>query len=227
MAGLQTNIKQLDADVKAMKTAIADKGVAVPMGAPTSAIAEKIDEVYDAGLGEGAAICAAKHYTYNFIGDGSGSVSFPVPFEPDAVEIIGFDPIFASRTNSLLMFTGDRRSLGQLSGFLQYAKGNGGISNAALAYAALSNRCSWAEGILTFKDVAGSTAVTFGKGCAYTAIVVKYTDQTDKERITDFVNNLTGSGTASLQKAKVEAAFTDNEWATLISTKPNWTFTLI
>ena len=201
--------------------------VVAGVGSNEAELQAKYDEGKADGITEGAEICAAKHFTYNFVGDGSGSVSFPVPFEPDAVEIIGMDPIFASRTNSLLLFVCDRRSLGQLSGFVQYARGNGGITNAALSYSALSSRCYWPDGVLTVKDVAGSTAVTFGTGCAYTAIAVKYTEQTDKERITEFVNGLTGSGTASLQKAKVEAAFTDDEWAALIATKPNWTFTLV
>jgi hypothetical protein len=35
------------------------------------------------------------------------------------------------------------------------------------------------------------------------------------------------SGSVTLNQAKVNAAFTDEEWAALIAEKPNWTFTFI
>ncbi len=183
-----------------------------------------------AGLGEGAAICAAKHFTYNFIGDGSGSVSFHVPFEPDAVQIYGYDTKVLNMPNTLLTFGFDLRALGRLGGTLFYSSsGNGSaVGNQAAGYSRVLERYSRTEdGVVTIKDVGGtSVSLVFGNGCLYTAVAVKYTEQTDKERITDFVNRLTGSGTAALNKAKVEAAFTNDEWAALIATKPNWTFTL-
>lgn len=56
---------------------------------------------------------------------------------------------------------------------------------------------------------------------------MKYTDKTDKERIAEMVNGLTGSGSLTLNKNKVNAAFTTEEWNALIATKPDWTFAFI
>ncbi len=51
----------------------------------------------------------------------------------------------------------------------------------------------------------------------------------NKESIVSVINALSSSAsgqTATFKKSAKEAAFTDDEWAALIATKPNWTFQL-
>ena len=191
-------------------------------------IAENESKVYEAGLDKGAEICSAKHLVYNFVGDGSGSVSFHVPFEPDAVHIIGFDPTYTKTPYAIGLFCYDRRAFGTMAGAALYGNASGASTTVNYSTTSALNRYSRTEdGVVTIGNISSSLSLEFSPGYVYTAIAVKYTEQTDKERITAFVSGLTGSGTVTLNRAKVNAAFTDDEWATLIATKPNWTFTWI
>lgn len=199
-------------------------------GSDPADLQAKYDEGVTAGEANGAAICAAKHFVHNFVGDGSNTATFCVPFEPDEVQVFGFDPTSLSQSNCLLEFCYDLRAFGQCVGFLQYVKSaSAGMTSTAFSARTAVQRYSRADdGTITITGIGTSSAVIkFGEGFVYTVVAVKHAEQTDKERITAFVNRLTGSGTVSLQQAKVEAAFTDDEWAALIATKPGWTFTWI
>ena len=64
---------------------------------------------------------------------------------------------------------------------------------------------------------------------AYTGFDTHWSTKLSRESITSIVNALsdTTSGmTVTFSQTAVDAAFTDDEWATLIAAKPNWTFTL-
>lgn len=183
---------------------------------------------YDQGVEDGTALCTCQHFTVNFVGTGTSSASFYVPFEPDALFIIGFDPTFNKKPYALGSFIADLRAFGQVAGNAAYDQASGTMANVAFTTASVLNRYSQTEdGVVTIQNISNSTTIVFDACYIYTAIAVKYTDQTDKERIGTFVSRLTGSGAVALNEAKVTAAFTDNEWATLVATKPNWTFSWI
>lgn len=202
-----------------------DRDILVAGGGYTDA---DLQAKYDQGLEAGTAICAAKHFVCNFVGDGSGSASFYVPFEPDVVQIIGFDPTYNKTPYALGSFCYDQRAFGFAAGFMQYGMATGASASQAMTTKTALNRYSRTEdGIITISNLHSSSPVVFYPNYSYTVVAVKYTDQTDKERITDYVNRLAGSGTVTLNQTKVAAAFTDDEWAVLIATKPNWTFTWI
>ena len=172
--------------------------------------------------------CATNHFVHSFVGDGSTSVSFCVPFEPDSLQIVGFDPHLPKRSFALAGFSCDLRAFGTLGGLAAFGSETGSsLSTALFTTTTLLNRYSRTEdGMVTIQNIS-SKGVFFGKDFVYTVIAVKYADRSDKERITDFVNNLTGSGTVALNQGKVRAAFTDEEWAVLIATKPEQTFSWI
>lgn len=191
-----------------------------------------LQESYDRGktdgLDAGVAICATKHFVHGFVGDGSNSVSFYVPFEPDAVWIIGFDPTYNKAPYALGSFCYDRRAFGFAAGIVQYGLASGSSTSQAMTTKTALNRYSRTEdGTITISNLHSTSPVVFYSGYVYTVVAVKYTEQTDTERITDFVNQLENSGTVTLNQAKVEAAFTEDQWAALIATKPDWTFTWI
>lgn len=175
--------------------------------------------------------CAQKHFVHNFVGDGGTSYSFHVPFEPDVVQIMGFDQTCIKKNYWLVLVVCELRAFGLLGGQMQYgdSTSSSGVFNLGYTTASVLTRYSRAnDGTITIANIGPSDkVVTYGEGVPYTAIAVKYTEQTDKERITEFVNRLTGSGSATLNQAKVNAAFTDEEWAALIAAKPDWTFSWI
>ena len=79
------------------------------------------------------------------------------------------------------------------------------------------------QGDLTnIKD--GNLECTFPTGLSYQVVATKMDDRTLAQRYTAFVESLTGSGTAQVCKAKIEEAFTADQWAQLKASKPNWTF---
>ena len=185
----------------------------------------KYDEGVAVGEANGAAICAAQHFITNFYGNGTTTASFYIPFEPDLLLVAGFSPLAYKGVDKASMAVFDFRAFGAVGGIGTYGNTNG---MANTMYGTSSSRFTQAEnGMFTINGLSGSRTVVFDSQIVYTVVAVKYTEQTDKERITEFVNHLTGSGTATLYQKKVEAAFTDEEWADLIATKPDWTFTWI
>ena len=186
------------------------------------------DEGFTVGEQSGLADCAAQHFVHNFIGDGGTSYSFHVPFEPDFIQIFCFDPTVINKASVLASFFYDRRAFGLYAGTYQYGSGSGSLKNGAFSTTSASTRYVRAEdGTITVKDFTSSAVIVYGAGLPYTIVAVKYAEQSDKERITAFVNGLTGGGSVTLNQAKVNAAFTTDEWAELIGTKPNWTFNLV
>lgn len=194
-----------------------------------------VRSVYDSGhthgMEDGAELCMGMHFVRNFIGDGGVSHSVHVPFEPDVVCITGFDPTCIKKNYQMAMVMCDIRAFGVLGGLVEYgdAGTSSGIANMAYTTTSMLTRYSrTADGTITLANIGPSgRTVVYGAGVPYTLIAVKYAEQTDKERITAFVKRLTGSGSVTLNKSKVNAAFTDSQWAALIATKPGWTFSWI
>ena len=199
------------------------------VGAVHSVHADAYEEGHKDGKNEEAELCATKHFVHNFVGDGNSTHSFCIPFEPDVIQIFGFDPALFNTPYALAVVICNMAAFGLLGGMTYYGSASGGMANMAYTSTAMRTRYSrTADGIVTIKNIGGTTAdVVFATGFPYTAVAVKYVEQTDKERITAFVNRLTGSGKVTLNQAKVNAAFTDDEWAALIAGKPNWTFNWI
>lgn len=209
------------ADAIRAKTGTADK-LAFPDG-----MAAAIPGVYAAGEAAEAARCAAKHFVTTIEGNGETSISFLVPFEPDLLIAVCNDPAAQYTSGSLASFFADRAALGQIGGSTDVYNGSGTTNGNLSTVTKALERCSRAEdGIVTLKDLATSLPA-FALGRPYVISAVKYTDKTDRERITEFVQSLTGSGKANLNQAKVNAAFTSDEWAALIAEKPDWTFSMV
>ena len=193
-----------------------------------------INGMYQFGYGEGEqsglAACADKHFVHNFIGDGGASYSFHVPFEPDFIQIFCFEPTVINKASVLASFFYDQRAFGLYAGTYQYGSGSGSLKNGAFSTASASKRYIRAEdGTITVKDFVPSDVVVYGSGLPYTIIAVKYAEQSDKERITAFVNGLTGNGSVSLKQSKINAAFTTDEWTSLVGQEHllGWTFNWI
>ncbi len=203
-----------------------DRDIVVTDGGYTEA---DLQASYAKGMADGGQLCAEKHFILCFTGDGNTSATFHVPFEPDVLHVFGYDPLGMNLTGAVMDFSYDRRAFGLLVGFALYGSGAGGVRNAALGSSAVPKRYRRApDGTITVFDLGGTTATAvFARGVVYTVVAVKYTEQTDAERIAAFVDRLTGSGTVTLQQEKVVGAFTDDAWAALIAARPDWTFSWI
>ena len=186
-------------------------------------------EGYDAGITEGAEICAAKHFVHTFVGDGSTTATMNIPFEPDKLILFNLDPLVQTRAKEIALFVADLSAFGRYAAVVALGSGTA-LSNAVYTTKSVLTRYSrQPDGTVTLQNV-GLNATDIGvftAGQTFVLVAIKHIEQTDKERITDFVNGLAGSGTATLNQAKVNAAFTDAEWSALIATKPNWTFAFI
>lgn len=173
--------------------------------------------------------CIAKHFVTTIEGNGEESLSFHVPFEPDALLVINYDTLNRYTNYTVQAFIADLRALGLLAGNSFTSRSTGAPYVMTMTTTSLLTRYSRAEdGTVTLRNISAVTGYgRFAQGVNYSVTAVKYTDKTDKELFTDLVNRLEGSGTVEVCQAKAEAAFTDEEWQSLIATKPDWTFTFV
>lgn len=187
------------------------------------------EEGKEEGVAEGAEICAAKHFVHTFVGDGSTTATMNIPFEPDKLILFNLDPLVQTRANEIALLTADLSAFGRYAATVALGSGTA-LNNAVYTTKSVLSRYSrQADGTVTLSNIltSATNVGVFTAGRTFVVLAIKHIDKTDKERITEFVNGLTGSGTATLNQAKVNAAFTDAEWSALIATKPSWTFAFI
>ena len=192
-----------------------------------AAIAANEQRVYEAGEAAEQARCGGKHFVTTVLGNGETSISFPIPFEPDFLAIFcGDSDIWGATSSTVYGAIFDIAAFGLIAGVM-FVSTSSGFANNAMSTESYKTRYSQAEdGTVTIGNIGGASAGSFKANRPYMVCAVKYVEQTDKERITEYVRSLTGSGTVQLNKGKVNAAFTDEEWAALIAEKPGYTFTL-
>ena len=175
---------------------------------------------------------------HSFYGEGTISYTFSLPFEPDAIYITS-DAVALSKSEMFGM-TLFPTTLSMLGGFIQF------ITKAATgtAFPTLGNMTM--TGLTIFDRYSqqtqedGTVLITitpytnttygnkkFAEGVRYTIEAIKYNDLSPKERVTQYVSNLsTLGGAVTLNGAYVTEAMTKTEWEALMATRPEWTFTL-
>lgn len=190
-------------------------------------LAAGVSQVYDAGVAAENARCAEKHFATTVLGNGETSISFRLPFAPDYLAIFCSDSdIWTKADPTVYGATFDLAAFGLIAGIM-FVSNSSGFANNAMSTESYKTRYSRAEdGTVTIGNL-GATVGKFKTGRPYMVCAVKYLEQSDKERITEYVRSLTGSGSVTLNKAKVNAAFTDAEWAVLIAEKPGYTFNFV
>ena len=219
------NRSSLEGIADALRTAHANNEKYKP-----SEMAAAITGVHEAGKSAAAAECQAKHFTTVIEGDGGDTLSFNVPFEPDLISVTGYDPTVLLEENNAMQLIYDLRAFGIMGGMVLISMVNSSKLAALTSVSALSRYSREADGTVTIrniKDTGMKTGGIFRPNVMYSVSAVKYTDKTDRQRITAMVERLTGKGSLTVNRAKVNAAFTDEEWAALIATKPDWTFAFI
>ena len=169
--------------------------------------------------------CVEKHFVTSVAGSGSDVLSFHLPFEPDCLLVVCTDPQILSVTNTMLSFMADFSSLGYITAVFNSSSG-GSLFNMAMTNTSMYSRYSRTpEGLCTLQNFVNKGAsCLFREQLQYQVVAVKFKLPSDRERIYDLVENLTGSGTMKIWGEKLHNALTDEEWAALKATKPNWTF---
>ena len=171
-----------------------------------AAVAANMPLLYAAGKKE----CEGQHFTTFVKGDGSDTLRFSMPFVPDCISALAYDPRAMAQTGAVLQVNIDRRALSYLAGFVMSAKPNVPYTSA-MAHGALSTRLFIEGDTITIKELPctyGTTQGVFSEGVDYVVMAQKYTDLTDAQRLTAFLQELSGkSGTFSLSKQIVTGAF--------------------
>lgn len=193
-------------------------------------MAAAIPNVYAAGEAAEAARIAAKQFVSTTYGNDENTISVAIPFAPDFICISCYEAYSRAAASTYCGALCDFRSAALTPvALIQYVNSGGKSSNANASYSTAKTIFTYADGTFTFVPPA-STEFQNSKWKSellYVVSAFKYTDQSDKELITDQIARLPDSGgTIEFASAAIHAVFTDDEWAELIAIQPNWTFTL-
>lgn len=172
-----------------------------------AAIAANVPLVYAAGK----AGCIAQHFVTKVKGDGSGTLQIKVPFVPDCVAVMGFEPYVVTHHGSVMVFVANVRSIANYAG-MAMASREGTPYNAILRHVALDARYHCDEdGLITMYDLpcgTGTTDAVFCEGGEYVVIALKCIEQTDRERVIAFMQQLAGKNlTLTVSRKIVAGAF--------------------
>lgn len=166
--------------------------------------------------------CVNNHYIATVTGDGTGTMTFQVPFAVDTLAVLCLDPLAQSSGYNIIQYHVDLMAM-SLAGAVAVSSRNGSLSPVAVNAEIMITRCSQADdGTVTL--LTGISSCVFGKDMPYLVMATKYTDKTLKERYTELVESLTGSGTLIVCSDRIYSVFTTAEWTALTATKPDWTF---
>lgn len=194
-----------------------------------------ITGIYNAGFKDGQKDCAAKHYTAVVYGDGTETLTFQLPLEPDYISVVTNAPEIRLMEKVVAYVELDFAALGQFGGkygVATTATGTDSIPNFVFPPSAIPKIYKRESGeteltlsvISQGQSYAGSV---FGNGMEYLVTASKFDLPPLKTRIEESVARLPDQTTTKpvyYQQAKVNAAFTDEEWEALKATKPNYTF---
>lgn len=182
-----------------------------------------------AAIPEIAAKCKTRHYTEIKRGDGSNVFSVNCGFEPDCFAVFSFAAYPFSQASTVQCLVNDRRSVGQYASY-RFSTDESALQNGSrISNSASSKQFTCFDGVMKYDGSVSSVAASlvFDENTDYVAVCMKYTDESDREIITREVNAMPDGSTVTFSQYKVNGAFTEDEWQSLIATKPNSTFNLV
>ena len=190
-----------------------------------SEVAKNVQKVFEAG--------ESKHkmrYATAFVtGDGTNTVSWDCPFEPDVmyVTVNGAEGNFTPK--SILFMTFDFRAFARYGGHYRFLDAAGTRMQGNMSSGSGRNYFKYANGKCEVTlPVTQSTEAYYNENSRYVCAAVKYTDKSDGELLCEEIAQLADTGEVlQYSKARINATVSDAEWQTLIANKPNRTFTLV
>lgn len=195
------------------------------------AVADNVEKVYAAGEKR----CRERHCCILAKGDGTDTLTFSLPFEPDVLYVFTNAPEVRVERSNVVYLEIDFSALGQLVGKKGGSVGNAGaglysnnLCNAKSAYG-MYHRAD--NGTVTISNVTVPASdlglCRFAAGVDYAILASKLDLLPLKARIEESVRKLPDTAcTAYYQSEKVNEAFTAEQWTLLMSEKPNCTFTM-
>ena len=186
-------------------------------------MAAAIPEVFAAGFGAGEAAQKAVCFQTTVLGSGTQYLSLEIPFEPDYFTVLAFNPYPTTVPYSEI-------ALGTFYtyiGLAVYIKSANALSPSRLTHET-RKLFTYEDGVFTVNAGTQSNIPNIWRTGTYYKVCAVKRMLTDKDALAREINALPDdeSGTVTFVGSRVSAAVTDDEWATLIATKPNWTFTL-
>lgn len=183
---------------------------------------------YEEGKQEELANCQAKHFVGTAIGDGGPSISFEVPFKPDAFLISAINPLALATPAIWLGIIGEMSNCLEIVGSLRVTNDTAsGLTGGNFTNTNLIQNATYKNGVFNYNE--RYYKYNFGKNVTYTLIAVK-TGMTPKEYTIKQINELPDASTGKVLEynhTKINENFTTEEWESLIATKPNWSFALV
>ena len=190
-------------------------------------MAAAIPEVFSAGFGAGEAAQKALCFQATVLGSGTQYLSLEIPFEPDYFTVLAFNPYPTTVPYSAIALSADLGTFYTYIGIYVYIKTANALSPSRLTN---ENRrlFTYEDGVFTLNAGTQSNIPNIWRTGTYYKVCAVKRMLTDKDALAREINALPDdeSGTVTLVGSRVSAAVTDDEWATLIAAKPNWTFTL-
>lgn len=173
---------------------------------------------------------ATQYFKTSFIGDGTKKVSIPMPFMPDVVDITGVSAFADTAVNNFFTMSFDRRAASKYSGKYGYCSRQGAMGNGMVSTVRSLESATYEDGIFTW--YAPTIPAVWSPMMRYTFVAVRYPEQTTRQMVEEEIALLPdavpsgNSGTLTYIAVQINDNFTDEEWAALTGTKPNWTFVL-
>ena len=179
---------------------------------PSVDVTEVYNDGFAKGKAEGKSECEGKHFVGTFIGDGTGTAKFLVPFKPDCISVYGMSPFNYKRAHSVAYFTADLKTFGYIGAACGAHRSNGNVMSAPITTKSIPNVYQQdADGWVTLSGLVGDGGLGLGKFPAdteYIVVAAKYTDKTDKQYLDDFVLSLDASSEAvTLSKERVDTVY--------------------
>lgn len=188
-----------------------------------------VPEVYEAGRTAEKEVCDAQYFKTSFVGDGTKTLTVKIPFMPDSFSCVATSPLVMKKANSYNHIYADPISAARYSAVVGQVTSAGQTGFSPVSTGSLQSSISYNDGALTF--CINAISIVFQQDCRYFFYAVKYPGETTKsvtERdIALLPDTPTGSYALEFNKSRIEATFSNEEWAALIATKPNWTFSLV
>lgn len=185
---------------------------------------------YNSGYDAAYAVFEQKMHCTTAVGDGSRVLKFKLPFFPQLLIVAGYFPDGYKEDGCIAQFHADFGSFAYLAGSSSAYTSGGNVATSPMTSSSILNRLSMQEdGSAELYNITGTNTTPegfFKSGIPYTIVAAKYTELSDKERITEYVASLEGSGEVTLSLIKVNSSFTTDEWSELEATKPNWKINL-
>lgn len=194
-------------------------------------MAAAIPTIYSIGFTAGEDSQKAVCFHATMTGNGTNKLSFNVPFEPEYFCITGFNPYPASKTYTELGTFIDLGTFYSVLGVNIYNSADSS-NKPKISVARMTNTYrflyTYENGVFTVSAGTISNTPIIWETKTYYNICAAKSGLTQKERLTREITTLPSdeSGTVTFVKTRVNAAVTTEEWASLIATKPSWTFKL-